>query len=256
MRASRLCVEMDVTKVLLVDDDPDLLDLLTYGLGREGYEVLTAADGQQGLARWRADRPDIVLLDRMMPRLDGLEVCRQIRQESDTPVIMLTVRDDEADVVHGLQVGADDYVPKPFSAKQLVARMQAILRRTRRDRFQQPAREIRVGELRLDLEANCVTRGGRSVGLTRLEFRILETLALNAGKVVPHARLVERVWGNFDESTSKVLKTHVTHIRRKLGLPADGPGGIRAVRDVGYVLVRSAAPPVRGVKRGTEEPEQ
>src|SRR5918912_1485407 len=153
-------------KVLLVDDDNDLLDLLHYALRREGYQVVTASDGAQGLARWRAEQPDLVLLDGNLPKLDGFEVCRQIRHEATTPVIMLTARGEEADVVRGLQLGADDYVTKPFSAKQLVARMQAVLRRARRDLVPPPAREVRAGELVLDLTAHQVTRAGRSVALT------------------------------------------------------------------------------------------
>src|SRR5207249_6677565 len=132
----------------------------------------------------------IGLLDGSLPKMDGFEVCRQIRHESSTPVIMLTARGEEADVVRGLQLGADDYVTKPFSAKQLAARMQAVLRRAQRDRFRQPSSEIRAGGLVLDLAAHRVTKGDVTVALTRLEFRILELLARNEGRVVPYARLI------------------------------------------------------------------
>ena len=252
-------------KALLVDDDPDLVDLLTYALRREGYQVVTASDGQQALARWRGEQPDIVLLDGNLPKMDGFEVCRQIRHESTTPVILLTARGEEADVVRGLQVGADDYVTKPFSAKQLVARMQAVLRRSQRDRYRQPTSELRVGDLVLDLQAHTVTklpsppagkRGraaaagraatqegqadqGEVIGLTRLEFRILYLLAMNEGRVVPYTRLIEYAWGYYDESNSTLLKTHISHLRRKLGLRAEAPGGIRSVVGVGYMLARS-----------------
>ena len=139
-------------KVLVVDDDADLLDLMTYALRREGYSVLTAIDGQQALQRWEDDRPDIVLLDGNLPKLDGFEVCRRIRHGAKTPIIMLTARDEEADVLRGLQVGADDYVTKPFSAKQLTARMKTVLRRCQADPFRQAVSEVKVGDLVLDLQ--------------------------------------------------------------------------------------------------------
>jgi DNA-binding response OmpR family regulator len=225
-------------KVLLVDDDVDLLDLMTYALRREGYTVLAAVDGQQALSRWEADAPDIVLLDGNLPKLDGFEVCRRIRHASRTPVIMLTGRDEEADVVRGLQYGADDYVTKPFSAKQLAARMAAVLRRCEATPYEQPAREVRVGDLVLELQSHEVTRGGKPVRLTPLEFRVLYMLAMNEGRVVPYSRLVEYAWGYYDEHTSNLLKTHICHVRKKLGLGAGPRGGIASVLGVGYRLTR------------------
>src|SRR5215211_7407586 len=141
-------------KVLVVEDDVDLLDLTTYALRREGYTVLSAIDGQQALRRWEADSPDIVLLAANLPILNGFDVCRRIRQESDTPVIMLTARDEEEDVLRGLQLGADDYVTKPFSAKQLTARMKTVLRRCQTDPYRDPVREVRAGDLVLDLQSH------------------------------------------------------------------------------------------------------
>jgi DNA-binding response OmpR family regulator len=232
-------------KVLLVEDDPDQLDVLGYALWRQGYEVLTAADGQQGLACRREHHPDLVLLG-WTSMLDCCDVCRQIRLESDTPVILLTAHCEDADIVRGLQVGADDCVPRPFSVKQLAARMEAILRRTWGTAFRQPTREIRIGELLLDLDAHLVTRAGRSVALTRLEFRVLQQLAINEGRVVPYARLIEHAWGHYDEQHAGMLKTHVAHLRRKVGLAADAPGGIRSVTGVGYLLARTAAPSTSG----------
>ena len=230
-----------MTKILLVDDDPDQLHLLSSALGRHGYAVLAATDGQQGLARWREHRPDLVILDGTLPELDGFEVCRLIRRESTTPVILLTARGAEADVVRGLQVGADDYVAKPFRARQLAARMEAVLRRARRIDLPHLSREIQAGELVLDLTAHQVTRAGRSVGLKKMEFRILQLLAINEGKMVPYSRLLEQVWGYYDEHNAAMLKSHVTHLRRKLGLPADGPGSIHAVVGVGCQLSRATA---------------
>jgi DNA-binding response OmpR family regulator len=224
-------------KVLLVDDDADLVDLMTYALRREGYTVLTALDGEQALRRWEAERPDLILLDGNLPKVDGFEVCRRIRHASETPIIMLTARGEEADVLRGLQLGADDYVTKPFSAKVLVARMKTVLDRLKKGERAQA--RIEVGDLVLDLQSHEATKGGVPVQLTPLEFRILSQLALNAGRVVPYSRLVERVWGYYDEGTSSLLKTHLSHLRKKLALPAAGPGSVKAILGVGYSLARA-----------------
>ena len=223
-------------RALVVEDDVDLLDLTTYALRREGYEVLPAVDGPHGLQRWKADAPDIILLDANLPRLNGFEVCRRIRQESETPIIMVTARDDDEDVVRGLQLGADDYVTKPFSAKQLAARMRAILRRAAVDHFDQPVNAVEAGDLRLEMNSHEATRGDEDVALTALEFRIAFMLVANAGRVVPYMRLVEYAWG-FDAGDPALLKTHVCHIREKLGMPLDGKSGIKPVPGVGYKLV-------------------
>lgn len=222
-------------KVLLVDDDADLLDLLTYALGREGYSVLTAMDGQAALRRWEDDAPDIILLDANLPKIDGYEVCRRIRHEAATPIIMLTARDDEEDVLHGFRTGADDYLCKPFSAKQLSARMKAVLRRSQSDPYRQPVREVAIGDIRLDLQSYSATSGDRQIQLTPLEFRILYLLGVNTGRVIPYSRLVEYAWG-YEGGDSSLLKTHICHIRQKLNLSAGKNGGIRAVPGVGYSL--------------------
>jgi len=227
-------------KVLYADDDADLLDVTTYALRREGFEVLAASDGQRALARWEAERPDLVLLDVTMPGLNGFEVCRRIRQASDTPIIMLSARAEEEDVVRGLTLGADDYVTKPFSAKQLVARMKAALRRSQAHAYDRPVRMVRAGALALDMESHEVTNGGIPVRLTTLEFRLLHLLAMNEGRVIPYARLIEHAWG-YDGGDATLLKSHISHIRRKLHLSLTGPGSIRAVSGVGYSLVRPAS---------------
>jgi DNA-binding response OmpR family regulator len=210
---------------------------MTYALRREGFTVATAMDGQQGLQRWEAERPDIILLDGNLPKLDGFEVCRRIRHASKTPIIMLTARDEEADVLRGLQVGADDYVTKPFSAKLLVARMKTVLRRIQ-DNNVEPKAKIEVGDVTLDLQSHEVTKAGAPVQLTPLEFRILYLLAMNEGRVIPYSRLVEYAWGYYDEDNSSLLKTHICHLRKKLGLAASkGHGGaIKAILGVGYSL--------------------
>jgi DNA-binding response OmpR family regulator len=223
-------------KVLLADDDADLLDLMTYALRREGYTTVAAIDGKQALARFATERPEIVLLDVTMPKVNGFEVCRSIRQEAETPIILLTACDEEADVVRGFQLGADDYVTKPFSVKQLVHRMQAVMRRCRADQYTEPVREVRVGDLVLDQQSYEVTKGATRVQLTPLEFRILYLLAMNPGRVIPYSRLVEYAWG-YDGGDASLIKTHISHIRTKLGLNT-AQGEIKAVAGVGYSLAR------------------
>ncbi len=224
-------------KVLIADDDTDLLDLMTYALRREGYTVLAAADGKQALQRFETEHPDIVLMDVRMPKVNGFEVVRRIRQDAETPLIMLTACDEEDDIVRGLQLGADDYVTQPFSVKQLVQRMKAVLRRCQTDPYREPVRELRVGDLALDLQSYEATKGGARVQLTPLEFRLLYLLAMNAGRVIPYARLVEYAWG-YDSGDANLLKTHICHMRKKLGFSTE-QGGIRAVAGVGYSLARA-----------------
>ncbi len=229
-------------KILLVDDDRDHLDVLAHGLRRQGYDVLTASDGEQALARWQMERPNLVLLDVSLPKMHGFEVCRRIRQAGDTPIILLTGRREEADVVQGLRLGADDYVAKPVSINLLVARVEAVLRRYQQERAERASREVRVGDLHVDTDRRQVTMAGRPVALTKVEFRLLEVLALNAGRVVPYARLIQHVWG-YDEGSSKLLKPHVSNLRRKLGLADGAPGGIRSIAGVGYSLSQSKTAP-------------
>jgi DNA-binding response OmpR family regulator len=225
-------------KVLVVDDDADLLDLTAYALRRDGFTVIQATDGEQAMQKWEREEPDLVLLDANMPKMNGFEVCRQIRQASTTPVIMLTARDDEADILQGLELGADDYVTKPFSAKQLIARIKAVIRRCQGDPYRQPVSELTAGDVVLDLQSHEARKSGSVVQLTPLEFRLLYMLAMNEGRVIPYDRLVEYAWG-YDGGDSSLLKTHMSHIRSKLGLSGTGPGSIRAIPGVGYSLSRS-----------------
>jgi DNA-binding response OmpR family regulator len=224
-------------RALIVDGDPDLLDIMTYAFRREGYEVVTAASGAQALARFRDDHPGIVVLELNLSHLNGFEVCRRIRLESEVPIIVASARHEEQDVLRALSLGADDYVTKPFSLKQLAARMETVLRRCRRDAHARAARTVRAGDLELNRETYEATRGGEPVQLTPLEFRILSLLAMNEGQVIPYARLVDYAWG-FEGGDASLLKTHVCHIRQKLGLPTDGPGALRSLATVGYSLVK------------------
>ena len=195
-------------------------------------------DGQQGLKRWEDESPDLVLLDANLPKVDGFEVCRRIRHDGATPIIMLTARDEEEDVLHAYRIGIDDYVNKPFSAKQLVARMKAVLRRSQADPHRQAVREVKFGDVRLDLQSYSASDGERQIQFTPLEFRILYLLGVNEGRVIPYSRLVEYAWG-YEGGDSSLLKTHICHIRQKLNLSAGKNGGIRAVPGVGYSLALS-----------------
>jgi DNA-binding response OmpR family regulator len=222
-------------KILLVDDDTDLLDVTAYALRREGFNVIVATDGAQALRRWESDDPDLVLLDVGMPRMSGLEVCRKIRQTSTTPVIMLTAASDEEHVVQGFRSGADDYVSKPFSPKQLALRIRAVMRRSAGQTVTESQRILQVGEFTLDLESHQVTRDDEIIQLTPLEFRIFHMLAINEGRVVTFSRLVEFGWG-YDGGEPAMLKTHISHLRKKLKLESGRPGYIQVLHGVGYMM--------------------
>jgi len=222
-------------RVLCIEDDDRLFALLATFFGENGVVLSQAPDGTAGLLALEQGVFDAVFLDVMLPRMDGLEVCRRIRDKSRIPIIMLTARGDEADRVVGLEVGADDYVPKPFSPRELLARLRAVLRRT------QPGgggREIVVGDIAIDADARSVRRGGSAVELTGLEFDLLLALARRAGRVVPREALLEEA-GRGDVAVSdRTVDVHVSHLRRKLGDDPRTPRLIKTVRGVGYTLAR------------------
>jgi DNA-binding response OmpR family regulator len=224
--------------VLLVDDDRDLVDVLTYILRREGYEIQTAYDGEQGWARFQAENPELVVLDANMPGLDGMEVCKRIREVSKTPVIMLTARTDEADIVQALGLGADDYITKPFSPRQLVARVKAVLRRAQQFA---PAtggagEELRAGDLLLDLRTRTLRRGDEEIRLTPLEYKILHYLMVNRGRVLTNSAIVEHVWGYSGTGNEDLVKVHVHRLRQKIEHDPQNPESVRTVPGVGYML--------------------
>ena len=223
-------------RVLCIDDDVRLFDLLASYLGENGVHLEHAADGRKGLAALERGVFDAVLLDVMMPGIDGLEVCRRIREKSRIPVIMLTARGDETDRVVGLELGADDYVPKPFSPRELLARLRAVLRRTAAGGGEPP---LVVGNVSVDLGAREVrVGGGAAVELTALEFDLLVALARRPGRVVPREVLLEEA-GRGDVTVSdRTVDVHVSHLRRKLGDDPRAPRLIKTVRGVGYVLAR------------------
>jgi DNA-binding response OmpR family regulator len=224
-------------KVLLADDDSDLVDIMTYALRRVGFNVLAAIDGQQALSRVEKEHPEIVLLDLNLPKINGFEVCRRIRQEHNTAIIALTARVDEDAIIRAFQLGVDDYVCKPFSTKQLIARMQAVCRRYWHS-LSEPEIEVRAGDLHLDLQSHRATKAGVQVPLTPLELRILYLLVVNEGRVIPYSRLIEYGWG-YEGGDSTLLKTHIYHIRRKLRLSPRQEDGIRAVHRIGYSFGRN-----------------
>lgn len=199
-------------KILVVDDDPRLRDLLRVALERAGFAVLTAGDGQSALVRAARDRPDLVVLDIGLPELDGLEVCRRIRARSDLPVLFLTARDDEIDRVLGLELGADDYVTKPFSPREVVARVRAILRRGAGRRVQ----ERRIGALVLDAAARTCRAGGQDLPLTATEYRLMACLAQEPGHLIPRAALLQAVWGAQSAVSDRTLDSHLRNLRQKL----------------------------------------
>jgi two-component system OmpR family response regulator len=223
-------------RILIVDDDARLFELLESYLAQNGIVAESARDGARGLSLLAAGGYDAVLLDIMMPGMDGLSVLRKIRDGSDLPVIMLTAKGDETDRVVGLELGADDYLPKPFSPRELLARLRAVVRRTQ-------AREVRqklaVSGVSVDLESRRVERAGAAVELTGLEFDVLVALIQRAGRVVPRSALLELAGRNDVTVSDRTVDVHVSHLRKKLG--DDPPRLIRTVRGVGYMFVRDEA---------------
>jgi len=222
-------------RVLVVDDDARLQELLATYLSQNGFEVTSAADGRKGLAALQSDTFDIVLLDVMMPGLDGIEVCRRIRATSRIPIVMLTAKGDETDRVVGLELGADDYVAKPFSPRELLARLRALLRRA------QPTPEtqaLTIGDLALDVDGRVVTLAGRQVDLTGIEFDILVTLAKRAGRVVARDGILSAAGRDYVTVGERTVDVHVSHLRQKLGDDPRSPTRIKTVRGVGYVLAK------------------
>ena len=227
--------------VLIVEDEDSFVEALVVGLKREGFLVFTAKDGITALAQFDAVRPDLVLLDVMLPSLSGIDVCREIRSKSRTPIIMVTAKTSEIDKVVGLELGADDYVTKPYSLRELVARMRAVLRRAPRqaDEVGNGA-ALEVGEVRLDPERHEVTVRGEQVALPLKEFDLLELLMDNAGRVLTRDLLIDRVWGSNYVGDTKTLDVHIKRLRSKLEDDPANPQRIVTIRGLGYRYEKAA----------------
>jgi two-component system response regulator VicR len=224
-------------RILIVDDEPPIVDVLEYNLKRAGYEVVVARDGEEALLKARREQPDLIVLDLMLPRLDGLEVCRALRRERDVPIIMLTARDAEIDRVVGLELGADDYVVKPFSVRELMARIKNVLRRATPRPAEQDRPAVRAGDLLVDparYEAACLDR---DLDLTTLEFDLLYTLVRHAGQVLSREQLVQQVWGYDYYGDLRVVDAAIKRLRAKLRRVAPDRDIVVTVRGVGYKLV-------------------
>jgi len=230
-------------RILVIDDDPGLTSLLAEYLQARGLEVITAPDGEQGLATLRAGGVDLVILDVMLPGKDGFEICREIRADSRVPVIMLTARGDEFDRIVGLELGADDYLPKPFNPRELLARIGAVLRR--KAPSTQDSEVHSAAGLRLDPERRELRVDGLPVELTTTEFEILRVLVASAGRIVPRERLMELARGPDWAAFERSVDVHISHLRRKLGDDPRAPRRIKTVRGVGYMVPSGPLAPER-----------
>jgi len=225
--------------VLVVEDELSLSSTLSYNLRKNGFEVLVAADGLAGLQEARRSRPDVIVLDLMLPKMDGLEVCRRIRAESDVPILMLTAKSEELDKVVGLEIGADDYLAKPFGMRELIARVRALLRRAARDGTAEgDLPTIRAGGLEFDARGRTVRRGAAEIALKPKEFDLIFFLVRNAGQVFTREQLLEKVWGYAFFGGSRTVDVHVRWLREKLEADPPHPKHLLTVRGVGYKFVR------------------
>ena len=231
---------MAEAKVFVVEDEPSFVEALTLGLKREGFDIDVAVDGAEALARFDAVAPDLVLLDVMLPKVSGVDVCRQLRKKTQVPIIMVTAKSSEIDTVVGLEVGADDYVTKPYRMRELVARMRAVLRRV--DAGAGPALmspgAIAVGDVMLDPDEHRVTLHGEELSLPLKEFEVLHLLLANAGRVLTRDTLIDRVWGTDYVGDTKTLDVHIKRLRSKIESDPANPTRITTIRGLGYKYER------------------
>lgn len=222
-----------MTRVLVVEDEESFSEAVSFMLRREGYEVAVASDGNQALEEFDRNGADLVLLDLMLPGVSGTEVCRTIRGKSQVPIIMLTAKDGEVDKVVGLELGADDYVTKPFSSRELLARVRAVLRRQGEHEDLLPV-VVEAGPVRLDVDRHVVTVRGETIAMPLKEFDLLEILVRNSGRVLTRAQLIDRVWGTDYVGDTKTLDVHVKRLRGKIEIDPANPAHITTVRGLGY----------------------
>jgi two-component system response regulator RegX3 len=222
--------------VLVVEDEESFVEALTVGLVREGFRVQVARDGELALAMFDAVRPDVVLLDVMLPKISGIDVCRELRKRSKVPIVMVTAKGSEIDTVVGLEVGADDYVTKPYRIRELVARMRAVMRRSAEREDDLPHEALQVHDIALDPERHEVRIRGQQVQLPLKEFELLHVLLANAGRVITREQLIDRVWGSDYVGDTKTLDVHVKRLRGKVELDPAHPERIVTIRGLGYKL--------------------
>jgi DNA-binding response OmpR family regulator len=230
---------MKSSRILIVDDDPSIRKFIRSNLEARDYEVLQAADGESALNVLEKDQPDLIILDIMMPKMDGFEVCRRVREWSKIPILMLSARDVEIDKVRCLDCGADDYLTKPFSIKELLSRIMAVLISKKADAGESPLLKIQNGDLEIDISRHTVNLNGEPVDLTTCEYKILVYLALNAGRVVTPNQLLEKVWGEEYFGDFRVLQVNVCRLRRKLKDDAKNPSFIQTKPGIGYTIMKS-----------------
>lgn len=223
-----------MTRILLVEDEEALSEPLTYLLEREGYEVIVAADGVTAVSAFHSTAPDLVLLDLMLPGIPGTEVCRQIRAVAQTPIIMLTAKDSEVDIVVGLELGADDYVTKPYSSRELLARIRAVTRRRQSEEADVDDTVLEAGSVRMDVERHTVEVRGQETAMPLKEFELLELLLRNAGRVLTRGQLIDRVWGSDYVGDTKTLDVHIKRIRSRIEESPSEPKMLLTVRGLGY----------------------
>jgi len=225
-----------MTKILVVEDEASFSEALEFLLGKEGFSVVTAENGADALKKFDQGGIDLVLLDLMIPEISGTEVCRQIRSKSRTPIIMLTAKDSEVDKVVGLEIGADDYVTKPYSSRELVARIRAVLRRNSGEGIDGDSGIMSVGPVRMDVERHQVSVNGIATSLPLKEFELLEFLMRNAGRVLTRMQLIDRVWGSDYVGDTKTLDVHIKRLRAKIETDPANPTLIQTVRGLGYKM--------------------
>jgi len=223
--------------IMVVDDEPVIVDSITYSLSREGYSVVTAADGKEALALFEKSKPDLVLLDLMLPELDGWQVCRKLRETSSVPIIMLTARSDELDRILGLEIGADDYLPKPFSFRELLARIRAMLRRIDLDMHQTSSDSISIGDLTIDRVAHRVMKNQQPITCSSREYDLLLFLMSQAGRACSRQELLSKVWGEEWSGDGRTLEVHVRWLRMKIEDDPTNPRYIQTVRGYGYRFI-------------------
>ena len=228
-----------MTRILVVEDEESLSEAISFLLSKDGFEVETAATGPAAIEKFELSGADLILLDLMLPGLSGTEVCRQIRSKSSVPIIMLTAKDSEIDKVVGLELGADDYVTKPYSSRELIARIRAVLRRGEMMESNSEVGVLAVGPVRLDIDRHIITVNGLPVALPLKEFELLEFLMRNAGRVLTRIQLIDRVWGSDYVGDTKTLDVHIKRLRAKIEKDPANPEFIQTVRGMGYKMERS-----------------